>query len=234
MKTWTEVVLRDDEDPKRRQVGVVSADGASATYTGEGCLPWAGGRRGRDYAIQGNILAGEGVVLAMERAFLETKGTLAERLCAALVAGDAEGGDARGKQSAALLVVKAGAGYGGYTDRAVDIRVDDHPEPFRELGRLLTLAQVNYAWNEAWTLFTQKRYAEALPHQERAARLGPENPEVLYDLGVIRLAAGKKAEALEALKRALALNPKLKQQAREDKDLTGMRGEPGFEAMTRE
>ena len=170
----------------------------------------------------------------MERAFIETKGTLAERLCAALIAGDAEGGDARGKQSAALLVVKAGAGYGGYTDRAVDIRVDDHPAPFRELSRLLTLAQVNYAWNEAWTLFTQKKYAEALPHQERAARLGPENPEVLYDLGVLRLAAGKKAEAIEALKRALALNPKLKQQARGDKDLAGLRGEPAFEALMRE
>lgn len=228
------VMLRNDEDPKRRQVGIVAADGASATYTGKGCLPWAGGRRGRDYAAQGNILTGEGVVLAMERAFLETKGTLAERLCAALVAGDAAGGDARGKQSAALLIVKAGAGYGGYTDRAIDIRVDDHLEPFRELSRLLTLAQVNYAWNEAWTLFTQKKYAEALPHQERAARLGPENPEVLYDLGVLRLAAGKKAEAIEALKRALTLNPKLKQQARGDKDLAGLRGEPAFEAMIRE
>ncbi len=98
----------------------------------------------------------------MGKAFLDTKGTLADRLYAALVAGDANGGDARGRQSAAMLVVKEGAGYGGYTDRAIDIRVDDNPDPFKELGRLLTYAQMNYAWNEGWTAFTKKQYAEAL------------------------------------------------------------------------
>ncbi len=225
------VLLRDDDNPTRRQLGMVAADGASATYTGENCIAWAGGRKGRNYAVQGNILAGEPVVIAMEKAFLETKGTLADRLYAALVAGDAKGGDARGKQSAAMLVVKAGAGYGGYTDRAIDIRVDDHPEPFKELGRLLNYAQMNYAWNEGWTLFTQKRYAAALPAQERAARLAPENPEVLYDLAVIRLAAGKKAEALEALKQAIKLNPNLKKQAGGDNDLAGLRGQAEFETL---
>jgi len=127
--------------------------------------------------------------------------------------------------------VKEAAGYGGYTDRAIDIRVDDHPQPLEELGRLLNVAQMNYAWNEGWTLFTQKNYAEALPHQERAAKLAPENPEVLYDLAVIRLAAGKKAEALEALKKALMLNPNLRKQAMGDKDLDGFKGNPEFEAL---
>jgi len=225
------VLLRNDDNPKRRQLGIVAADGSSATYTGEQCIPWAGGRRGRNYAVQGNILAGEAVVTGMEKAFLQTQGTLAERLYAALLAGQAQGGDARGKQSAALLVVKEAAGYGGYTDRAIDIRVDDHPQPLEELGRLLNVAQMNYAWNEGWTLFTQKNYAEALPHQERAAKLAPENPEVLYDLAVIRLAAGKKAEALEALKKALMLNPNLRKQAMGDKDLDGFKGNPEFEAL---
>ena len=226
-----EILIRNDDDPHRRQFGIVAADGKSATYTGEKCIPWAGGRSGPDYAIQGNILASEEVVTAMEKTFLESKGTLADRIYAALVAGDEKGGDSRGKQSAALLVVKKNAGYGGYTDRAIDIRVDDHPEPFKELDRLLKYAQMNYSWNEAWTLFTQKEYADALPHMERAASLAPENGEVLYDLAVIRLAAGKEGEALEALKKALLMNPKLKKQASEDGDLSRLKGNPRFDNL---
>ncbi|RPH35961.1 DUF1028 domain-containing protein, partial [bacterium] len=185
----------------------------------------------RNYAVQGNILVGEGVVAGMEQAFVNTKGTLADRMYAALVAGDEKGGDARGKQSAALIVVKKGAGYGGFTERAIDIRVDDHPEPFKELGRLLDYAQMNYAWNEAWTLFTQKKGAEALPHMEHAARIAPKNPEVLYDLAVIRLAAGDPGKALEALEKALRLNPRLKKQAVGDTDLTALRGNAKFQKL---
>jgi len=224
-------LLQGDEDANRRQVGIVAADGTSVSYTGEGCNQWAGGRSGPNYAVQGNILAGEAVVVAMEKAFLETKGSLASRMYAALLAGDSKGGDSRGKQSAVLIVVKEGAGYGGYNDRAIDIRVDDHPEPFQELGRLLKIAEMNYAWNEGWNLFTHKKYAEALPVQERAATMAPENPELLYDLAVIRLAAGKKAEALEALKKAITLNPKLKKQASEDKDLTALHGNPEYDSL---
>lgn len=225
------VLVRNDDDPARRQFGVVAADGKSATYTGAGCLDWAGGRSGPNYAVQGNILAGEAVVDAMEKTFLQTEGTLAERLYAALLAGEEKGGDSRGKQSAAILVVKKGAGYGGYTDRAIDIRVDDHSEPFQELGRLLNYAQMNYAWNEAWMLFSQKKYSEALPHMERTARLAPENGEVFYDLAVIRLAAGEEKGALKALEKALKLNPKLERQAAKDGDLSGLKGNPEFEAL---
>jgi uncharacterized Ntn-hydrolase superfamily protein len=228
-----DLLIRGDDDPARRQLGIVSAEGLSATYTGENCLSWAGGRSGPDYAIQGNILAGEAVVTNMERAFLETEGTLAERLYAALVAGEEAGGDSRGKQSAALLVVRAGAGYGGYTDRAVDIRVDDHAEPFQELGRLLHLALVNDAWNRAWTLFTQKRFKQALPHMERTAELAPEHAEVLYDLAVIRLAAGQKELALEALRRSLDINPRLKAQAADDEDLAALRDDAEFQKLLR-
>jgi len=227
-------LLDGDDDPQRRQFGIVSADGRSATYTGSDCIPWAGGRHGENYAAQGNILTGEDVVAAMEAAFLETKGSLADRLYAALVAGDAKGGDSRGKQSAALLVVKAGAGYGGYTDRAIDIRVDDHEEPFAELGRLLNLAQVNYSWNEAWTLFTEDKAAEALPHMERTATLAPDNGEVLYDLAVIRLAAGHPNEAVDALSRAVGRNPKLKAQARSDDDLAALRDNDRYEEIVKE
>ncbi len=227
------ILLRGDGDRERRQVGLVAANGASVTYTGKGCNPWAGGRSGPSYAVQGNILAGEPVVAAMEKAFLATGGTLAERLYAALAAGDAAGGDSRGRQSAALLVVKKGAGYGGFDDRPIDIRVDDNPDPFRELKRLLDMAQVNYAWNQGWTAFTLKRFPEALAAQERAAALAPGNAEVLYDLACIRLAAGKRAEALEALRRALAANPKLKAQAKVDGDLAPLRGTRELEEMVR-
>jgi uncharacterized Ntn-hydrolase superfamily protein len=228
------ILLRSDTDPTRRQFGIVAADGSSATYTGEDCVPWAGGRSGPDYAVQGNILTGEGVVVAMESTFVHTKGTLAERLYAALTAGDRMGGDVRGKQSASLLVVKRGAGYAGFTDRAIDIRVDDHAEPFIELGRLLDYAQMNYAWNEGWTLFTRKQPLDALPHIERAALRAPDNPELIYDLAVIRLAAGKEKEALDALERAMKLNPNLKAQARGDGDLEKVRGRKRFEEMVKD
>ncbi len=225
------ILLRGDGDPARRQIGIVSADGSSSTYTGEGCMKWAGGRSGRNYACQGNILAGEAVVAAMERAFLDTKGTLADRLYAALSAGDAKGGDARGRQSAALLVVKKNAGYGGFSDRAIDIRVDDDPDPFAELGRLLDYAQMNYQWNEAWTLFTQKKHAEALPLMEGAAKRAPKNAEVLYDLAVIRLAAGSQSGALAALAAAVSLNPSLAKQAATDSDLGGLRDNTEFKKL---
>lgn len=223
-----DILLRTDEDPNRRQVGLVAADGKSATYTGSKCLAWAGGRCGPNYACQGNILAGEGVVLAMEKTFLETTGTLADRLYAALLAGEKAGGDSRGKQSAAILVVKKNAGYGGFTDRAIDIRVDDHAEPFLELGRLLKYAQMNHSWNEAWTLFKANRPVDALPHMERATQLAPQEGEVWYDLAVIRLAAGMESQALDALKQAVKLNPKLKAAAAKDLDFDRMKSQSEF------
>lgn len=228
-----DVLVRSDDRPGRRQVGIVSVDGLSATYTGTGCSDWAGGRFGDNYAVQGNILTGEEVVVAMEKAFLETDGTLADRMYAALLAGESNGGDSRGKQSAAIYIVKENAGYGGYTDQAIDIRVDDHPEPFKELGRLLQIAQMNYSWNVAWTLFSDGAYDEALPPMERTSRLAPENGEVWYDLAVIRLAAGNPDEALDALEEAFRFNPKLKEQANVDTDLENLRDNGRFNTLLR-
>jgi uncharacterized Ntn-hydrolase superfamily protein len=222
------ILLRDDDEAPQRQAGVVSADGDSATYTGEGCIAWAGGRNGPNYAAQGNILTGEDVVAEMERVFLETKGKpLAERLYESLRAGDAAGGDSRGKQSASILVVRTRAGYGGYTDLAVDVRVDDHAEPIDEIGRLLGLAMVNDNWNRGWTAFREKRYPEALKWQERTAERARSTesmlPEVLYDLAVIRLANGDREGAQSALDEAVKLNPKLAASAAADKDLEALR-----------
>ena len=222
-----EVLLGNDKGRNKRQVGLVSASGASASYTGTSCIAWAGGRSGPNYAVQGNILTGEEVVAAMEKAFLSTVGKpLGARLYAAIEAGDAAGGDSRGKQSAALLVCRKDGGYGGFTDRAIDIRVDDHPQPIRELERLLDIGLVNDAWNRGWTAFTRQRFEEALRWQEAAAKSAESQPEVLpevlYDLAVIRLANGDRDGARSILARAVTLNPKLAEQAKVDEDLAGL------------
>lgn len=223
-----DALLASDDGRARRQVGLVRADGASATWSGPGCTAWAGGRAGPGYAVQGNILAGEAVVAALERRFRETRGRpLAERLVEALVAGDAAGGDARGRQSAAVLVAREGGGYNGFTDRAVDVRVDDHADPIVEIARLTRLAVVNDTWNRGWTAFGAKRYPEALRFQREAAAMAERTPallpEVLYDLAVILHANAKEDEAWTALQRALAGNPKLREQALRDDDLGALR-----------
>ena len=128
-----------DPDQKRRQVGIVDAKGRSATYTGSQCHAWAGGFTEPGFAVQGNILAGEEVVQVMAKAFKETKGDLGDRLLAALRAGQDAGGDKRGQQSAALLIVREGWGYAGLNDRYRDLRVDDHPDPIGELKRIYEL-----------------------------------------------------------------------------------------------
>ena len=137
-------LLMDDPDRELRQVGLVDAKGKAATFTGGGCFPWAGGVKGKGYAIQGNILASAKVVPAMEKKFLATKGDLPSRLHAALLAGDRAGGDKRGRQSAAIYEVKPNGGYGGYVDRWIDYRVDDHEDPVPRLGELLELHRLYF------------------------------------------------------------------------------------------
>ena len=130
-------VVSADPGREDRQVGMVDAKGRPATFTGKNCFNWAGGKTGKHYAVQGNILVSGDTVDAVARTFEASTGELADRLVAALEAGQAAGGDRRGRESAALLVVRKGAGYGGKGDRWVDLRVDDHPEPLKELRRLL-------------------------------------------------------------------------------------------------
>jgi uncharacterized Ntn-hydrolase superfamily protein len=142
-----------DDGRDQRQVGVVGTTGGGATFTGDGCHPWAGGVAGDGYAIQGNILAGPQVVEEMRAAWLAGSGsTFAPRLLAALRAGDAAGGDRRGRQSAALLVVAKGLGYGGTSDVVVDLRVDDHPDPVTELARLLDVHELLFGKPDPATL----------------------------------------------------------------------------------
>lgn len=139
-----DILVANDEGRDKRQVGIVDATGNSATYTGAECYDWAGGVTGQNFTAQGNILVSKETVEAMGNTFQNTKGSLAYRLTQALDAGQKAGGDSRGKQSAALLIVKEKGGYGGYNDRAVDLRVDDHPDPIKELIRIFNLHQLYF------------------------------------------------------------------------------------------
>ena len=138
------IVSRDDPDLQDRQVGIVDTKGRSATFTGKKCFDWAGGRTGPDYSIQGNILVSEATVDAMEKAFLGTKGPLADRLLAAIKAGAEAGGDRRGRQSAALVVVRKGASYDAKSDRYIDISVYDAKDPIAEIFRLYDLQKIHF------------------------------------------------------------------------------------------
>lgn len=139
-----ELLTTSDPNREHRQVGVVDRDGAAASFTGSACFEWAGGRTGPGYACQGNILAGADVVDAMVGSFESIQGSLSHRLLAALAAGDGAGGDRRGRQSAAILVARSGAGYGGFDDRMIDLRVDDHSNPVPELARLVDLWRLHF------------------------------------------------------------------------------------------
>ncbi len=137
-------LLGHDRDREHRQVGLVDAAGRAVSYTGKACSDWAGSLTGNGYAIQGNLLTGAEVTQQMEHAFLDAHGELPERLFTALDAGGRSGGDRRGRQSAALFVVKEKAGYGGHNDRWVDLRVDDHLNPIARLGELLELHRLYF------------------------------------------------------------------------------------------
>lgn len=166
-------------DPEReiRQVGLVDAQGKAATFTGKKCHDWAGGLTGAGYAIQGNILTGADVIQKMEATFLETEGDLPARLYAALYAGDRAGGDKRGRQAAAIYVAKPHGGYGGFLDRWIDYRVDDHLDPVPRLGELLELHEL-YMGNsppEEWV----KLEGEVLKDlQKIMAGLGYYQPDI--------------------------------------------------------
>jgi uncharacterized Ntn-hydrolase superfamily protein len=188
-------LLEEDERRDHRQVGIVDVDGNAASHTGPGCFDWAGGVTDQDVAIQGNILAGPEVVEAMKASWDSThlQPDLARRLLAALQAGDAAGGDSRGRQSAALLVVREGAGYGGGDDVAVDLRVDDHQQPCVELARLLDLNDLylTASADEEKVEVTEELQAEldararALGHADFLAWVGTENFEMRVGKGFV-------------------------------------------------
>lgn len=213
------ILLENDPGRASRQVGLVDGSGAAATFTGEECMDWAGGQVGEHFAAQGNILTGPEVVEAMVRSFSESTGFLGDRLLSALEAGDAAGGDSRGRQSAALYLVAEGRGYAGFNDVLCDLRVDDHVVPLVELRRIYEVWRPAQLISEGYTLVEEERYAEAVERGEEAARLDPDSGEPYYHLACFHSRAGDAEQAMHYLEWAVRLNPDLRAQAVTDPDL---------------
>lgn len=219
----------------QRQLGVVDQQGVPATFTGAECLPWAGGLEGDHYAVQGNLLAGPQVVQAMSVAYEVAPGDLAQRLVYALAAGQAAGGDARGRQSAAVLVVRAGGGYMGLTDRYVDLHVEDHETPIKELRRLLQIRYADLAAEKARQAFEEAGSAEgetrirllarARSQAAEAVSLDSEDDGAWWLLAQIELAAGDRQAAAAAGRRALLENPSWRRLPPETRTVLGVEPE---------
>ncbi len=202
-----------DEDIEHRQVGMITLDGEALSFTGKKCARWAGHRVGDDYACQGNILVGPDVVESMTKAFTATTSPLYDRLYAALRAGDEVGGDARGKVSARLTVVKEGGGWDG-TDIVVDISVEDHAEPVKELGRIL---QAGKNMLMCWSLVRELDQASGEDKEETLGKLEgflESRADRAYidawmELGSTQLEMGLKEKAVSTFRRYLQISPNM-------------------------
>jgi uncharacterized Ntn-hydrolase superfamily protein len=229
-----EVVRRlTQADPgrDRRQLGIIDAQGRVAAHTGSGTSDWAGDIQGENYSAQGNILAGEAVVREMARAFEETEGVLAERLMAALDAGEAAGGDARGKQSGGILIVKPIGDSGRTTDRWVDVRVDDHVTPFVEIRRLMNMQVSRNQSGIAEDLAEAGYLEEAILAQRKAVALAPERDQYLYQLSELHARAGDTALALGTLSLAIDRNDRWRQEASESEAFAGLEANADFRRL---
>src|SRR5215471_4581976 len=202
-------LLAEDTFPGKdgRQVAIIDRNGMIATYTGSNAPNWAGGRQGKTWSAQGNILVGPQVPEAMGRAFESTSGELAEKLFAALKAGDATGGDSRGRQSASILVVRKGGGRNTNNDRYVYINVDDNPDPFSELRRLLDL---NLAYNygdQTFKALDAGNMDKARAAAQKAVGYAPNSFGSHMRLAFLSYLAGDKAASLEEFGKAKTINP---------------------------
>lgn len=214
-------VLRDDPARETRQLGIVTADGRAASFTGAECIDWAGHRVGAGFAVQGNILAGPAVVDEMARAYEETAGPLVHRMVAALEAGQAAGGDRRGQQSAAVVVERTAARLDRREgiDRVCQLHVEDHAEPIAELRRLVGL----------WTAWDAQRdahmYYERGDHAAAADALSAagDDPMTLYNRACYESLAGRRDAALADLRRAVELDASLRELAAGDGDFDPIR-----------
>ena len=181
--------------------------------------------------MQGNILVGEEVVRGMARAFESTDGELAERLMAALDAGQAAGGDARGKQAGGILVVKPIGDSNRTTDRWVDVRVDDSPTPFVELRRLMNMAVSRNASRRSRDLYEEGKISEAITEQTKAIRLMPENDQYMYGLARLHAQAGDAADAIESLTQAIERNVRWREVAATSGDFDSVKDQPDFKKL---
>lgn len=202
-----EGLLTADSAPFYRQVAVLDADGDIAAHTGEKCIAEAGHVTGEHFSVQANLMHRDTVPAAMARAFRETRGDLAERLLAALEAAQAEGGDIRGQQSAALLVAGPESTGRPWEDFLFDLRVDDSPEPVREMRRLVEVARAYRAMDAGDKAIEEGDFERAGREYGTAAKRAPGNPEVLFWHAVSLANEGRVDEAVEVLARVYAMDP---------------------------
>ena len=197
-------LIAADEVARFRQVAIVDADGEVAVHTGDGCIDWAGDQPGEGFSAQANMMASTEVWPAMAQAFESAAGPLARRLLAALHAAEGKGGDARGRQSAALVVAPA---QGEPWQRLVDLRVDDHPDPLTELDRLLDLSDAYALATEGDDLTGEGRHDEAAAKYAAASATAPGNHELLFWAGLAAAQTGDLRGGVDKVREAIALHP---------------------------
>jgi uncharacterized Ntn-hydrolase superfamily protein len=207
-KEALERLLAADPAAALRQVAVVDARGEVAVHTGGGCIPFAGHRAGDGFSVQGNLLASERVCDAMARNFEGSRGAFAARLVGALEAGEDAGGDARGRESAALLVMRAVSESEPWRNRAIDLRVENHRKPIPELQRLLHIHQAFAALDEASRALGEGRLDDARALGAAALRRGKGHDEVSFWVGVFLARIGDEDAGTLALRAALRRNPR--------------------------
>lgn len=222
-----DIMVASDEGRDRRQVAILDGQGRTAAWTGTGASDWKGHRCGVDYCAQGNILTGPEVVDAMAASFESSSGSLAERLMDALDAAQAAGGDARGMQSGAILVV-APRVNGGYSDRVVDIRVDDHDAPLDELRRVLNVYRSGLMLRDASRMRRDGDLEGAARRAREAVRTSMGNDNAWVALASALLELGREEPALTALERAVELNPGRRRTLPRDDDFQSVRDDPRF------
>jgi uncharacterized Ntn-hydrolase superfamily protein len=225
-----DMMLRGDEGRNSRQVAILDAQGRTAAWTSPTITDWKGHKCGVNYCAQGNTLAGPEVVDAMARSFEESSGPLAERLLDALEAGQAQGGDRRGVQSASLMILKPLA-IQGFGDRELDLRVDEHRTPFAELRRILNAVRSGEILSEANARLAAKDLKGALEKATAAREKSPTNDNAWVALANIHLQMGQKRDALSALGRAVELNPANKKQLLRNSAFEGLYKDPEFQKI---
>jgi uncharacterized Ntn-hydrolase superfamily protein len=226
-----DLMVRGDAGREARQVAIIDAQGRTAAWTGSGPQDWKGHRCGTNYCAQGNILVGPEVIDAIARSFESSSGPLAERLMAALEAGQSAGGDARGTQAAAIVVAKALAGAAGFGDRVVDIRVDDHRAPIAELRRLLNMLRSGQLATEAITKLRAGDLTAAMEAAQAATEKAPENDTAWVALAAAHAKAGRNAPALDAVRRAIEANPANRRQLPKNSLFETLRADPDFQRL---
>ena len=200
-------LLKADKNEASRQVGMVDARGKAVAHTGKNCIPEAGHFIGDGFSCQANLMLKNTVWKAMARAFETTKGELVDRLLAALEAAEQEGGDIRGKQSAAVIVVKGKSSGVWWKDRIYDLRIEDHPNPVPELKRLIRLNKAYNHMNKGDEFLTENKVAEAVKEYTKGMEIYPDNPEMIFWPAVTMASSGKVEESLPLFRKVFAMDP---------------------------